>query len=106
MAKKFWTVKYTFDTYADARAFRDRNGTGGIIEEGKRRSLIDKKQSRTRLGKIVLGMMVPGRVYHYEDFVSRIVDAGYQASSINALMSSMTAEGAVLRVGSGQYVKR
>lgn len=105
MAKKFWIVSYEFDDYSSARAFRDRNGIGGKICEGRRRSKA-QPMAQTRLGRVVLEWMTPEVPVSIEDLGRVVESKGYSSSSVAAVMSKMAEQGDVLRVKVGWYVKR
>lgn len=69
------------------------------IEEGVER----RPYVKIRSGKIILGNMVPGRIYDMETVGCWLEENGYKACSAHSLMAGLANDGALIRQGRGLY---
>ncbi len=104
-----WTVSAEFMDRDDAIAFMELVAELGIVT--KRTShVINASNERPcrewRIGKLVLGSMVPGRSYGREHFRAVLQEAGFAPASHSPVLSLLVRQGDVERVAQGVFKLR
>ncbi len=102
-----WIVTAEFTDRDDAVALIDLARELGIVAQLSARAINEKNGAspmrETRLGKLILGGMTPGRSYDLEHFMALCQERGYAKSSASAILSKLVEQGDVERLMAGVY---
>lgn len=60
----------------------------------------------TRMGRLVLRYMQPGRIYHLDGIQELLYKNEFSPNSAGAVLTRLTEEGDIYRLDRGAYVKR
>lgn len=103
-----WVVTAEFTDRDDAVALIDLARELGIVCHLGTRTINEKNGGaspirETRLGKYLLGSMVPGRSHDMDHFMAVCQERGYAKTSASAVLSKLVEQGDVERLGTGVY---
>ena len=100
-----WTVQAEFTDRDDAVAFMDLARELGVLSHLSSRS-INKNRSpirETRIGRLILRSMEPGRSYELEWFRALCEENDYQANSASPALSKLVEQGDVVKATRGTF---
>lgn len=104
-----WTVIAEFTDRDDAVALMELARELGVVTKLTSRQVNtsnERPAREWRIGKLILGSMVPGRSYDSEHFRAVLEGHGYAPASYSPTLSLLVRQGDVERVGSGVFQLR
>lgn len=104
-----WVVSAEFTDRDDAVALMDLARELGVVTKMTSHAINtsnERPAREWRLGKLILGSMVPGRSYDSEHFRALLAVHGFAPASYSPTLSLLVRQGDVERVGSGVFQLR
>lgn len=104
-----WTVIAEFTDRDDAVALMELARELGVVTKMTSHAINTRNERPARewrIGKLILGSMVPGRSYDSEHFRALLAEHGFAPESYSATLSKLVKQGDVERVASGVFQLR